>query len=88
MAYSFKLTKATLRREYAVYVVIARSEQDIQLYVGKTGDNREGCTLINPYSGKGYIPNNEKAKRAALRTNENEKKIQGIIEEVSHELQS
>ncbi|MDH5716951.1 MAG: hypothetical protein OEZ22_04875 [Spirochaetia bacterium] len=46
MAHKFKINKESLKREYAVYVVIAHSDSDIKLYVGKTGDNREGCNPI------------------------------------------
>ena len=36
------------RRDYAVYVIVAqpRGTGEARLYVGKTGDNREGCNPI------------------------------------------
>jgi hypothetical protein len=36
------------RREYAVYVMVARhrAAKNVKLYIGKTGDNREGCNPV------------------------------------------
>lgn len=37
------------RREYAVYLLVGRrrdKRDTITLYVGKTGDNREGCNPV------------------------------------------
>ncbi len=42
MAYKFKLDKECIKRKFSVYVVIACNNSDVKLYVGKTGDNREG----------------------------------------------
>ena len=57
MAYTFKLTRESLKREFAVYVVIARGQKDIHLYVGKTGDNREGCNPIISRCGNHFSYN-------------------------------
>ena len=57
MAHKFKINKESLKREYAVYVVIARSDSDIKLYVGKTGDNREGCNPIISRCGNHFSYN-------------------------------
>jgi hypothetical protein len=57
MAYTFKLTRESLKREFAVYVVIARGSEDIHLYVGKTGDNREGCNPIISRCGNHFSYN-------------------------------
>jgi hypothetical protein len=46
MAHVFKLNRESLKREFAVYVVIAQGHQRTTLYIGKTGDNREGCNPI------------------------------------------
>lgn len=146
------------RREFAVYVVIARKLDDANfyIYVGKTGDNREGCNpvisragnhfsyndvhsqvrnkiqnheeydyeyiyitfdkydedkeirkeqvnvvnemervvndviqkilapnyvscLLNPYTGSGYLPRDEKAKRESLRSSSRLTKVTALI---------
>jgi hypothetical protein len=46
MPYEFTLHKESIKRKFAVYVVIAKSKTDTKLYVGKTGDNNDGC---NPF---------------------------------------
>jgi hypothetical protein len=46
MPYVFHLNREVLKRQFAVYVVIARSTANTKLYVGKTGDNREGCNPV------------------------------------------
>ena len=165
MAHKFKLNSASLLRKFAVYVVIAYGKNDTRLYVGKTGDNREGCnpvisrcgnhfsynkihsqirnkledhesreytyvfdhfgeyhkekvkrqssideinemerwlnqqinksidklnkcTLVNPFTAKGFVAKKEREKRNSFRTDENEQKIMGIVTEVLIELQS
>jgi hypothetical protein len=41
----FHIPGEAARREYAVYLIIARHRETkaVGVYVGKTGDNREGC---------------------------------------------
>jgi hypothetical protein len=41
------------RREYAVYVMVARhrTTKTVKLYIGKTGDNREGCNPVISRAG-------------------------------------
>jgi hypothetical protein len=41
------------RREYAVYVMVAhhRTKKSVRLYIGKTGDNREGCNPVISRAG-------------------------------------
>ena len=41
------------RREYAVYLIVARHRfsKKIKIYVGKTGDNREGCNPLISRAG-------------------------------------
>ena len=41
------------QREYAVYLIVARhrSSKDTRIYVGKTGDNREGCNPLISRAG-------------------------------------
>jgi hypothetical protein len=58
MAYKFKLNPESLKREYAVYVVIVKDKNNIKLYVGKTGDNREGCNPVISRCGNHFSYNN------------------------------
>jgi hypothetical protein len=46
--YRFTVPGHSTRREFAVYVVVARipSTCEFFVYVGKTGDNREGCNPV------------------------------------------
>ena len=47
--------KAT-KREYAVYVMVARRRKSgkFRLYVGKTGDNRDGCNPVISRAGNHF----------------------------------
>lgn len=165
MAYKFTLNPESLKRKFSVYVVIASGEKDVRLYVGKTGDNREGCNplisrcgnhfsynnihsqvrnkiadherrtytyifdhfddyvededtrresvnrinemerwlnekiqkrlrgldgcqLLNPYSGGGWTSEEEKQKRLSYRTPQADGKLNGIVDDVTNELQA
>jgi hypothetical protein len=57
MPYSFKIDSAALKRNFAVYVVVARGKRLTQLYVGKTGDNREGCNPLISRCGNHFSYN-------------------------------
>ncbi len=57
MAHKFHLNKASLLRKFAVYVVIAYGKHDTRLYVGKTGDNREGCNPVISRCGNHFSYN-------------------------------
>lgn len=57
MAHKFKLNSASLLRRFAVYVVIAYGNKDTRLYVGKTGDNREGCNPVISRCGNHFSYN-------------------------------
>jgi len=57
MAYKFKLNPESLKRKFSVYVTVASSERDIKLYVGKTGDNREGCNPLISRCGNHFSYN-------------------------------
>jgi hypothetical protein len=46
-----------LKREYVVYVVIEKDKNNIKLYVGKTGDNREGCNPLISRCGNHFSYN-------------------------------
>ena len=41
MAYQFSLEPEALKRKFSVYVVVAIRNDQVKLYIGKTGDNRE-----------------------------------------------
>lgn len=49
----FHVPGEAARREYAVYVIVARHRKTkrFKLYVGKTGDNREGCNPLISRAG-------------------------------------
>lgn len=57
MAYAFEINREALKREFAVYVVIAKKSDSYQLYVGKTGDNREGCNPLISRCGNHFSYN-------------------------------
>ena len=57
MAYKFTLNPESLKRRFSVYVVVAKGETDIKLYVGKTGDNREGCNPLISRCGNHFSYN-------------------------------
>ena len=57
MAHIFKLNRESLKREFSVYVVIVHGKNDTTLYVGKTGDNREGCNPIISRCGNHFSYN-------------------------------
>jgi len=163
MAQKFTLNPESLKRRFAVYVVVANGRADTKLYVGKTGDNRDGCNplisrcgnhfsynkvhsqvrnkirdhedrkytyifdhfdeyhdclakrrqaidrinemerwlnqeikdvvcgvrhceLLNPLSGRVYVPSAERSRRSAFRTEEARKKIVGIVAETKREI--
>lgn len=163
MTHKFTLIPESLKRKFAVYVVVANGRVDTKLYVGKTGDNRDGCNplisrcgnhfsynkvhsqvrnkirdhenreytyifdhfdeyhrsrrkrqqainrinemerylnqevqdairgvdhckLLNPFSGRGYVPSAERSRRSAFRTEEARNKIVGIVAEMKREI--
>ena len=49
----FHIPGDATRREYAVYLIVAchRTTKAVRIYVGKTGDNREGCNPIISRAG-------------------------------------
>jgi hypothetical protein len=57
MAHIFKLNRESLKREFAVYVVIIHGDHETTLYIGKTGDNREGCNPIISRCGNHFSYN-------------------------------
>ncbi len=52
----FKVPAAAVRREFAVYVMVAKPKRGgkPKLYVGKTGDNREGCNPVISRAGNHF----------------------------------
>ena len=164
MAHIFRLNPERLKRCFAVYVVIAKRHRDIKLYIGKTGDNRDGCNpiisrcgnhfsynkihsqvrnkipdhehreytyifdhfdeyreddqerrvaidrinemerwlnqevqeaiielggceLLNPYAGRGHLPQAEQVKRSAFRTDITREKILCIVSNLKEEIE-
>jgi hypothetical protein len=57
MAFIFSIEKESLKRKFAVYVVIAKADVDVRLYVGKTGDNRDGCNPLISRCGNHFSYN-------------------------------
>lgn len=57
MTHVFSLHKESLKRKFAIYVVVARGSRDTKLYVGKTGDNREGCNPLISRCGNHFSYN-------------------------------
>lgn len=57
MAYKFTIEPQALKRRFSVYVVVAKDGTGIKLYVGKTGDNREGCNPIISRCGNHFSYN-------------------------------
>lgn len=57
MTFSFTLHKESLKRKFAVYVVVAKSSDDTKLYVGKTGDNNDGCNPLISRCGNHFSYN-------------------------------
>ena len=55
----FTVPGHSTRREFAVYVVVAsrRGTTEYHIYVGKTGDNREGCNPVISRAGNHFSYN-------------------------------
>jgi hypothetical protein len=52
----FHVPGEAARREYAVYLIVARhrTSKRVSIYVGKTGDNREGCNPVISRAGNHF----------------------------------
>src|SRR6266852_7043595 len=57
MAHSFEISPEALKRHFSVYVVIAQGDGQSLLYIGKTGDNREGCNPLISRCGNHFSYN-------------------------------
>jgi hypothetical protein len=57
VAHKFRLNPESLKRRFAVYVVLAKGRRNTKLYVGKTGDNREGCNPVISRCGNHFSYN-------------------------------
>ena len=57
MPYEFTLHRESIKRKFAVYVVIAVGERDTRLYVGKTGDNNDGGNPVISRCGNHFSYN-------------------------------
>jgi hypothetical protein len=57
--YRFTIPGHSTRREFAVYIVVARrpGTPDFFVYVGKTGDNRDGCNPVISRAGNHFSYN-------------------------------
>lgn len=55
--YSFEVNKESIKRMFSVYVVVAYRGKHFYLYVGKTGDNREGCNPVISRCGNHFSYN-------------------------------
>lgn len=57
MTYTFDIHPQALKRRFSVYVVVAQGDGETLLYVGKTGDNREGCNPLISRCGNHFSYN-------------------------------
>lgn len=57
MTYKFEIHPQALKRKFSVYVVVAVRRKEKLLYVGKTGDNREGCNPVVSRCGNHFSYN-------------------------------
>jgi hypothetical protein len=57
--FDFEIPAHATRREWAVYIIVATNKSDKKkfLYVGKVGDNREGCNPIISRIGNHFSHN-------------------------------
>jgi hypothetical protein len=54
--YRFSIPGHATRRDFAIYIVVAKRRDlcEIRLYVGKTGDNRDGCNPVISRAGNHF----------------------------------
>jgi hypothetical protein len=57
MPYEFTLHSESIKRRFAIYVVVAKSAHNTKLYVGKTGDNNDGCNPVISRCGNHFSYN-------------------------------
>ena len=57
MTYTFDIHPEALKRRFSVYVVVAQRGGETLLYIGKTGDNREGCNPLISRCGNHFSYN-------------------------------
>src|SRR6185437_14958462 len=57
MAYRITFNQESLKRQFAVYVVVGKGKADTKVYVGKVGDNRDGCNPIISRCGNHFSYN-------------------------------
>ncbi len=52
----FSIPGHATRRDFAIYIAVAnrRERQEVKLYVGKTGDNRDGCNPVISRAGNHF----------------------------------
>jgi hypothetical protein len=54
--YHFSIPGHATRPEFAIYIVVAKRRElpEVRLYVGKTGDNRDGCNPVISRAGNHF----------------------------------
>jgi len=54
--YRFSIPGHATRRDFAIYIVVAKrcDLPEVRLYVGKTGDNRDGCNPVISRAGNHF----------------------------------
>jgi hypothetical protein len=54
--YRLSIPGHATRRDFAIYIVVAKRRElpEIRLYVGKTGDNRDGCNPVISRAGNHF----------------------------------
>jgi hypothetical protein len=57
MEYTFEINPYALKRAFSVYVVVAQGDGEVLLYIGKTGENREGCNPLISRCGNHFSYN-------------------------------
>lgn len=74
MAYKFIVNPESIKRQFAIYLVLAKSSANTKIYVGKTGDNREGCNPVISRCGNHFSYNTKHSQiRNKILDHENRK---------------
>ena len=60
----FSIPGHATRRDFAIYIAVAnrRERPEVKLYVGKTGDNRDGCNPVISRAGNHFSFNDIHSK--------------------------
>lgn len=57
MPHVFCVHKESIKRKFGIYVVVAKNGDHASLYVGKVGDNRDGCNPVISRCGNHFSYN-------------------------------